>query len=576
MELKLKPSKNNPYPLLAILIKGEKIDVWLRELQHLHINIQQVRIYALPAIQLNSVYGCLVVLQDKIEVDIRNNIWCQQIGESFFIPQYCDVYPKLLAGEIGKLFSQPHLLHTSLGLVELDTLVDFGMYINIGTAKETKQIRPKAIPFVPSKISTFRVSIVQRDELDELLDDLEKSANIDQLKDKPLSTAEKLRLSIYKKLSNNVEPQDIEARSMPKGLQIVRNITSIFKGKDATNHWMNDKLEDYDELNRRSQDQLEKLLKMLKDDPERALDYAIPLDENGTSRGGELGSLALTKLLKNLSSLSAVMQNRSHSSGGGYVSLEDQALNALREQYRQSAEQLVKEKKYLKASYVYIKLLKDNWSAIRMFEKAELYKEAGDVCHKLAGDDVRAGEYYEKAGAYKEAIKMYEPRKQYEKVGDLYMKLYDREHALIFYQKEADRYVDDHMYIKAAEIFQQKMNKIDQAQMILLKGWTENIDPYNCLGKYLSNIEDESHKCEEIKSIYEDNIEKIHPRYFLHILKNEYVKGGKLGVVTKEIAYQIISNTLPKDRQIAKELIAFNNGDQQLVKDTIRYSTLRK
>ena len=64
---------------------------------------------------------------------------------------------------------------------------------------------------------------------------------------------------------------------------------------DEKNNTVEDWQKDYENLAERNQNQLDKLLKMLNDNPEEALKYAIPLDPNNSSRGGAQGGFTLNK-----------------------------------------------------------------------------------------------------------------------------------------------------------------------------------------------------------------------------------------------------------------------------------------
>lgn len=582
MELKLYPTQRNSFPLQAIHIKGLSVSHWLHEIQCMQLDLNKVSVYPLPGMQLNSISGCLVILHKSVlELDIRNNIWCQKIGKHLYIPQYTGIEPQIFTEEADELFARhPHFMHPELGLIELEEEVKWGEYIFIGKEQSIEQIKPKAAPFIPERITHFRISVVQENSIEHILEDLEKKADVDKLKDEPLSTSEKLKLSLYKTLMNNADPENIikDGEGLPKLLRYSNIISSIFNEKDKNGDkkdWGDRLLEDYKDLTNRNKSQLDKLLELLKDNPEKALDYAIPLDGEGTTRGRDLGAFQMSKFANDLSSLSKLLKNSRISGGSGYYTMEDDALSLLRKQYRDSADKLVSDKKYIQASYIYIKLLKDNYAAARMFENANLYQEAGDVYQKLIEDNLRAGECFEKAKLYDKAIEMYKTKDMYERIGDLYSLMNNKKEADVFYQKEIDRHSSDLQYIKAAKVSSEKMNNPNYAQSLLLKGWKEFADPYNCLGKYFSNIEKEKERGREIKRIFEEDITPKNREGFLRILQKEYKQTESLRGMTKDIAYTIIADILPQNKNIASELIAFNKEDSQLIKDTIRYKLSR-
>lgn len=578
MELRLYPAQSNKYPLQAIHIKGLSVDCWLREIQYMGLKLNDISTYPLPGMELNSISGCLVILHKTAsDIDIRNNMWCQRIGNQLYIPHYTELQPCIFVEEANQLFANyPHFSHPELGLVELTEQVDWADYISMHEEQALVQTKPTKAPFIPDTISHFRISVVEQNTIEKQLEDIEQKANVDKLKDKPLNRTEKIKLFIYKKLINDIDSFDSKEHesSSPMLLKYSSLISSAFRNKNKQadgKDWGDLLLEDYKDLTHRNKSQLDKLLELLKDDPEKALDYAIPLDGEGLSRGRDLGAFQLSKFANDLSSLSKLLKNSQTSGGRGYYTIEDDGLSILRQQYRGGADSLIADEKYLQASYIYIKLLKDNYAAAIMFENAKLYKEAGDVYQKLILDNLKAGECYEKAKLYDEAIEMYKTKDMYEKVGDLYFLLNQREEANIYYEKEIDRYISNCQYIKASEIYSNKTLDQNCAQSVLLRGWTEFVDPHNCLAKYLSNIDKIKDRGKEIKRIFEEDITSKNREVFLSVLQKEYDQTEALREITKDIAYHIVAEILPQNKYIANELLVFNKNDSQLIKDTIRY-----
>lgn len=582
MELKLYPSAKNNYPLQAIHIKGESILHWIEELQEMVIDLNKVKVYPLPGLTLNSISGCLVIFnQIDRDIDIRKNSWCQQIGDRLFIPQYTKTIPVMSDEEANSSLSRfPHFLHPELGLIELDEEVDWLSRLETGKEVSTLQTKPANSIQIPSRISNFRISIVETDKLDSILNKIEKDANVDKLKNEPLSSTEKLKLAMYKKLFNNTAPEDLDESDIEYSqiLKMGRVFSSLFKNAQgsADNNWYNKLIENYQQLENKNKSQLDKLLDLLKNDPQKALDYAIPLDEGGTSRGQNLGEYQMSKFANNLSSLSALMSPNWRTSGGGYYSMEDDAIFQLRKQYRESAEQLIRDKKYLEASYIYIKLLKDYYAAAKMFKDARMHKEAGDIYKNLLKDTLTAAECYETGKLYKEAIEIYKTHDKLEKIGDLYLLINNRKEAEKYYTMEIDNYVANKQYMKAADITLNKMNKFASAQSMLFKGWTEYADPLNCLSKYFSNIIEEKERGKEIKRIFQENLETNHKKLYLSIMQDQFKKSETLQELTKDIAYQIVADIITDNKDVASELIAFNPKDAQLKKDSIRYRISRR
>lgn len=578
MELSLHPSTTNHYPLEAIFIKSADVAHWLTEMQLLDIDLQAVSAYVIPGLEVNSIYGCFVILpKSNNQIEIRNHTWCQKVGNQLYIPQYTTIEPQVSTAEINTLFARHlHFYHPYLGLIELETKINWNTLFTV-RIEELYQQKPEPEPRFTEKIVRFRISAIPNDNLEDMLNDIAKKSNPKGMDDKPLSPAEKVRLSFYKKMMNNIEPEAIDEKNKPAYLKILKAFSKLIGSKDETKSLDQKQMNDYEELNRREKSQVDKLLELLKNDPEKALDFAIPIDGSGTSRGKDLGAFQMNRTNKTLSSLASLLgDKRSGSGGGGFYSMEEDEVSTLQSQYRQSAEQLIKDKKYLQASYIYIKLLNDKYAAASMFEDAKLYKEAGDVYDKLINNQEKAGECYEKGKLYAEAIEMYKTKEMYEKVGDLYTLLYDREQANLFYQKVVDKCISNKYYLKAAKIGAEKMDQFDYAQSLLLEGWKKSYDTIACLGKYFSNIEDDAFREKEITRIFKEDIDKYNQISFLKVIKEDFSRNGETSNLIKDIAYQIVADAAQEDKTIVSQLIAFNKTDSHFAKDTIRYKQTRR
>jgi len=114
----------------------------------------------------------------------------------------------------------------------------------------------------------------------------------------------------------------------------------------------------------------------------------------------------------------------------------------------------------------------------------------------------------------------------------------------------------------------------DEAQKVLLKGWQENKDAFNCLNNYFANIFDIKQLETQIQALYNDTPadKKI---IYLEAMKYEFKKDRELQPVTRDIAYKIISEEVETHSEIVNELKYFNPDDQVILKDISRYKTGR-
>ncbi|MDQ1163355.1 tetratricopeptide (TPR) repeat protein [Chryseobacterium sp. SORGH_AS 447] len=255
---------------------------------------------------------------------------------------------------------------------------------------------------------------------------------------------------------------------------------------------------------------------------------------------------------------------------GGNIYLEASVFDKIRNKYEELAQKYISEKDYRRAAKVYINLLKDYYRGAKTLEDGELYNEAAVIYLKKLKNKSEAASCYEKAKQYKKAIDLYKELEQKEKVGDLYRQMNDAKNANIYYQMVADDYVSNNQMVKGSLIYRKKMEMPDEAQQILLKGWEEDRDAFNCLNNYFANISDVKKLDQQIQELYEKTSSEKKTVY-LEAMKYEFKKDPKLQSTTRNIAYEIIAEKVATRSEIVNELKHFNPEDEVILKDISRY-----
>lgn len=258
------------------------------------------------------------------------------------------------------------------------------------------------------------------------------------------------------------------------------------------------------------------------------------------------------------------------------VLLGESVYDRLHRQYRELAEKYTEEKKYTQASYVYLKLLKDNYAAAEVLEKGGMYSEAAAIYLKYLKDKYRAAECYEKARAYNEAVKLYTETGQTEKAGDMYVLLGNPIEAKKCFMEVIDGYNSNSQYVKASLVYRNKIKDAVQAQNLLLKGWRTNCDAYNCLNNYFENVKDYEELKKEIAFFYKEETTPNNREAFLRVIKHEFKKDATLEEMTRNIAYEIVSERISHNPHISAELVYFNKNNMSISKDIIKYRQFNK
>lgn len=579
MQLQIKRSKQNSYPIQAILIKGTTAALWIGEIERMGFSTSNTTCYPIPDNSPNSVWGCLLVVKNSLENNLENtrigkNQYCQCVDNLLFIPEKSALYPTVSAKELDDLLlSKRYLMHPDFGMVELFEAIKWADFIAPIASYSPTLKRPVSSVFIPKNIKTFQVQALSPEEL---LQQLEKyTFSEGKPLNEPLTASEKARLILLKRLFKQHKEGDATVVKKNGLMGTLESLKNKFSGKEGSN-WSDALQKEYEDLEKRNQNELDKLLDLLKNNPEEALKYAIPLNDAATSRGSSAdwgGSWKLSQRWDNFSLLSRQMNWKNL---GGSAPMQGDSFYQLQAQYRATAEQLIREKKYRKAAFVYLKLLKDYHKAAETLEAGKLYQEAASVYLKHCNNKEKAASCYHKGNMHQKAIELYQELQKYELVGDLYLELNNKKEAFFYYDKVIEEHEKTGRYLKAALLAKNKMEAIARAQALLLEGWRRNSDAFNCLNNYFANIQDLEVLKVELKEIYEQEVTDKNASIFLRVIKYEFKKENALAPFLREIAYEIIARQATFTPNIIQQLTVFNKGDKNISKDILRYGHKRK
>jgi tetratricopeptide (TPR) repeat protein len=581
MELRISPHHKNSFPIEGLLIKHASVEHWLIEIQRMNLALEHIQIYPIPSVTANSIWGCLVLYSGKLDVHILGkNELCQRVSSNFFIPEKTTFYPALAEKEIeAKFVSAKHLFHPDFGMVELAEDFDITSCIELPQQNHVNVTIPEQRVFIPGSIHAFQVKSLSEEEV---LKNLEENIfpKKKSLKEEPLTVFEKVKLGLYKLLfsKGDIIPMNT-VNTVSENQKVEKLSTGLFSKLESwmqsisNNRWTKKLHQDFEDLEKRNQKQIDKLMDLFKNNPEEALKYAIPLDGEGTARGGDQSSFDLTKRWLNFSWMQQNARNSPNS--GGSIDLGDHYYE-LQRQYYKAAEDMLNKKDYQKAAFIYLKLLKSYTSAAQALESGKYYQEAATIYVKHANNKLKAAECYENGKMIDEAIHLYKELNENEKVGDLYVTINKHKDAKLYYEKVVEDFKLRNQYVKASLVYRNKIKNAAEAQSLLLDGWRSNRDASNCLNNYFSNITDIKTLKNEIHRVYNSDVTEQNSETFLTVIQHEYKKGNELEEPTRELAYEIVAKNIKANPSIVSLLRGFNKDDKQLLKDTMRYKQQNK
>ncbi|WP_415325687.1 APC family permease [Chryseobacterium sp. MMS23-Vi53] len=229
MELKIKPFPKNNYPKKGLLIKGSSPLTWLREMEILGVDLNQIQSFPIPSNEPNVLHGCFLIFPNTAPSEIGRNSYFQCIDSKFFIPENTTFYPKLNPEDWQNIDAEFLMMHPDFGLVKLTEEIDWLSIIQNPKHSEDKIRKPLNGVKIPQKIESYTV------EMDD----------------------EKILEALQK-------PQTEE-------------------------EWMKNLPFDLKKVMAGNKKEIEKYLKYIEKYPDRAVELGVPLDVMGTSRGDGFG-----------------------------------------------------------------------------------------------------------------------------------------------------------------------------------------------------------------------------------------------------------------------------------------------
>jgi len=559
MQLTVKPYHKNLYPRGGILVSGSPVAGWLQQIQRMNLSLEELDVYPVAGMMANTIWGCLLVPRrdGTWPADIGINVYCQCIQEKLFLPGNSRLYPQLSVEELDKILKdKPHLFHPETGWIELPEPIRWKELLIHPDMTDRAIITPEETLFIPSRVFAF---YKQSLPYEEVLENMESEMSPGKIRNiRPLSLWEKIKLRLLRLLlGRHRQPEELARQG--RFARWLSRLVAKMRIK-----WMDKLQANLDDLEERNNREVDKLLELFKKNPEEALKYAIPIDNEGVSRGSN-GSVAykMAELWGN-GDLSG--------SAGGSIRLGRNHLNLLNQEYRNTALQLIQNKEYRQAAFVYLRLLKDYHSGADALEKGGFYAEAASVYLKYLDDKEKAAACYEKGQMPLEAIQLYKDLGRNEKVGDIYLSIGKRKEARPWFEKVVENHLTRFDYIRASLITRDKLDEREVSQSLLLKGWREaDKDAVNCLDLYFSAINDPRQLEMAIKKMYAAEINEKNEEKYLQVLKKQFESHVGLQDTMRDIAYEIVAARIEENPFIASELQAFNKKDKKLLKDILLY-----
>jgi tetratricopeptide (TPR) repeat protein len=336
--------------------------------------------------------------------------------------------------------------------------------------------------------------------------------------------------------------------------------------------------------------ELERLKRLLQDDPDQGLRYALPLrDIGGRGRASPGWRLGLRDTSFSLSMLF----------GGGRAAdawfMPPDMHQTLLERYRAAANRELRLGRYRCAAYVFGHLLGDFSAAANALEQGRFYREAAILYRDQLHNPRKAAECLERGGLLPEAIVIYDELKLFEKAGDLHAQIEQPEEAARCYRQQVAIELNSRDFLTAAKLLESKLHVPDEALKVLTDAWPDADASGACLSasfQLLARLGRHDQTTQRIKHFRSD---RPIPRFGAALSRvlaettNSYpdenvrelsadaarVVAGRLlgeeGVLDPALIARSVSRTAPQDRLLARDVERFINKPRR--KPAVRQMT---
>ncbi|WP_341843469.1 hypothetical protein [Chitinophaga caseinilytica] len=554
MELSLKYEAVGAEPS-AVFLRGHDPRWWLEHFRVWGLRPADMTLLALAGTSGQEVSGLFVVFAAGCTPDplllpepfIRT-------GKRLFIPQHTVLLPAMTDAELEALCIWDYqLLHPSLGFYGLD---------------KADVLPPESLVILPQPV------------------DENRDFNIAQVA--PLPRIARVRMEMPEEDTLTREAKAIGSKELPppegapkswfgrKLLQVqliaasaARSIVGLFAGNGQNGllgklaAWLDKKLS---HLRKLQEDEADRLLRMFRENPELALEYAMPLDPNARPDGD---SAASGRLVRRDARYHSWLLNRG-GRGGGVQMLDGDTYQNLQEQYRKSAKTAEENGDWSRAAYIHAHLLKDYHAAAKALRSGKFFRDAAVMYHDKLENLHNAAACYQEGGMYPEAIALYLKLELYEEAGDLHVLNGDDAEAKDCYERKVAGHLKYDKYLEAAQLIEEKMHDRERAQRCLLNGWYGKSSAARCLVEYIRKADGPVH--ENIRRLYEEVVVPTEHRRFLDVLSELKSASPEAGETARDLAYQIVGASVGRgEKDLLPMLGSFVPEDPFLRKDALNF-----
>jgi len=483
--LKLVHDVGGEYLPAAWFIPGGDGAVWLKELLNWRVELASLRLLIVPSDEQAEAFGVVVTGCDvRPQVVIAQPY--RQVGPRMFAPLESRLESAVSDREIDDLLESSSIVsyvwHPIAGLVGYESSDVLTVDRLLTPPQQLSTDWSAALPGV--RLSQRLVSIepivelTLRDILEDGRDDIGSKST---LADAPKSPDETPLAGIQDAGRSLMKPFAHAAKWFADNSPGTANHRTWV---NSLGDWASRIIQQSAASQSRRENEIKRLMNMLESDPDKGLRYAIPF--GGDAHRG-IGTPSDQLMSRNVD----------FGFGGGgpadFWAIPPDYQSRLHTQYAQLAIRETRLGRYRRAAYIYAELMGDYLSAARSLEQGRHFREAATLYKDRLGQPRKAAECFRDAGLWSEAIAAFQKLGDWEEVARLHEGLDDQKSAAEAWQCAASKCEAGNDYLRAAEIYGERLKNQRVAIACLEIGWDRSHQSEECLKalfKKLGEVED--------------------------------------------------------------------------------------
>ena len=495
-----------------------------------------------------------------------------------YIPLHSIIFPALTDQEVeATLDGKPALLHPGVGLFYFDN--DFSYQLaDLLEFPSVDMVSVTAGKPVPEIRQIQHIEFISDFNEDDLFTEESKTVG-----NKPLTDLQKPVEGV--EYSNLQKPLAWTQKLLAKGILNLTNLAPDGASNptwiNRINDWASKKIHHISERMEASRNkELSRLLKLLKENPEEGLRYALPLD-------GQPGRGMTSNPSGHLSTRDT--RFNVHGIGGGGITdfwdIEYEMRRKLTDSYVQLAQHEEDIGNYKRSAYIYSHLLAKYKEAAQVLEKGQHYREAAIIYEKHLSDKRKAAECLLRGGLSKQAGQKFESLGLFKEAAKCYEKIGNTDEAQRLWDVHIEKLINSNDWLEAGHYIHSKKRDLERALDLWLSAWPKHPQNTKCLKTAFDTLHhNEMH--DRMELLLEEYTSKTYTTHHLsqffnccqYFIKSDYPSAVKSPLFDK-CSVQL-GNHIDKNHDqfkgYSKQLISLMPDDKLFHRDCIRISQQQK